>query len=423
MLLKRTVESLFLPELRKKGKFTHLKSGEFSLPRTKQIGMYIHIPFCFSLCPYCPYDRILFNKNISERYVNALLKEIDFIYRKLGNVRINSLYIGGGTPTTVGANLLKIVEKLNKYFTLEKDSIFIETNPCDINEEKMQILKKMGTIMISIGIQSFQDKFLKAIGRNYDRKTAIQSIEIAKKYIDNINIDLMFALPDQKEKDFKKDLETAISFDVQQVTSYPLFTFPYSTVGSYLKINKVKLPDFKTRKRMFYLMYDLFTSNGYMPASVWGFVKNSGKEFSSVSRMYYIGLGASAATKVPGRFYLNTFSVPHYIERVNDNLCAEVVKMDYTKRMDNYYWLYWKMYETRFSELEFKNRFENDRKIKLFVQFLLIGKFLELRGAQYKLTRKGMLYVHLLQNLFALNYISKTWDKMMKNKEPEKIIL
>jgi coproporphyrinogen III oxidase-like Fe-S oxidoreductase len=423
MHFKRFIESLFLPELRTKGKFTHLKSGEFSLPRTKQIGMYIHIPFCFSLCPYCPYDRVLFNKNFSEQYVNALMKEIEFIHRRLGNIRISSLYIGGGTPTTIGVNLLRIVEKLGKHFTLEKDSIFIETNPYDINEEKAQILKTMGTTMISIGVQSFQNKFLKSIGRNYDAKTAFQSIEIAKKYIDNINIDLMFALPGQKEKDFEKDLKTALNLDVQQITSYPLFTFPYSTVGSFLKINEVKLPSFKTRKRMFYLMYDLLTQKGYTPASVWGFVKDRGKEFSSVSRMYYIGLGASAATKVPGRFYLNTFSVPHYIERVNNGMCAEVVKMDYTKRMDNYYWLYWKLYETQFSEAEFKNRFKNDQKIKLFMQLLLIGKFLELRGVQYKLTRKGMLYVHLLQNLFALNYISKTWDEMMKNSEPREIVL
>ncbi len=423
MSIWKLVEYSFLPELRRYGKFTHIKKQDFSLPETKKIGLYLHIPFCRSLCPYCPYDRILFENTLSEHYTNAVIKEIELIKNKVGRVEITSFYIGGGTPTTIGENLEKIITKIKDEFLLKENTIFIETNPNDITGEKMAMLKDLGTGMVSIGVQSFQDKFLKAIGRNYDAKTAMNAIEIVKKYINNINIDLMFVLPEQSEKDFEYDLKKAIKADVQQVTGYPLFTFPYSQVGKFLKINSVKLPSFHARKRMFYLMYDMLTENGFVPASVWGFKKPDGAEFSSVSRMYYIGLGASAATKVPGRFYMNTFSIPHYIERINSGECAEVVKMDYTKRMDDYYWLYWKIYETRLQESEFEKRFHSDRKTQLLIKILETGNFIKIKGAHYTLTRKGMFYVHLLQNRIALNHIGKAWGKMMQAPEPHEIQL
>ncbi len=416
------VEYFLIPEIRRHGKFTHIEDKDFTLPKTKEVGLYLHIPFCYSLCPYCPYDRTLFEKTLSEHYTNAVIKEIEFIGNKIGKVEITSLYIGGGTPTTIAKNLEKIITKIKDNFILKENSIFIETNPNDITKEKMDMLKNLGTGMISIGVQSFQDKFLRAIGRNYNAKTATSAIEIAKKYIKNVNIDLMFALPGQKEKEFGYDLKKAIETGVQQITSYPLFTFPYSQIGRFLKINSVKLPSFRSRKRMFYLMYNTLTGNGYVPSSVWGFKKPYGAEFSSVSRMYYIGLGASAATKVPGKFYMNTFSIPHYIERINSGHCAEVIKMDYTKKMDNYYWLYWKIYETRFQKSEFEERFSNDKKAQFLIKALETGNFIKIRGAEYTLTRKGMFYVHLLQNLIALNHIGKAWSKMMQESEPYEIL-
>ena len=423
MSIWKLVEYFFLPELHRYGKFTHIKEQDFILPETKKIGLYLHIPFCRSLCPYCPYDRILFENTLSEHYTNAVIKEIELIKEKIGRVEITSLYIGGGTPTTIGKNLEKIITKIKGEFLLKENTIFIETNPNDITEEKMAMLKDLGTGMVSIGVQSFQDKFLKAIGRNYEAKTAMNAIEIVKKYINNINIDLMFVLPEQSEKDFEYDLKKAIEADVQQITAYPLFTFPYSQVGKFLKINSVKLPSFNYRKRMFYLMYNILTENEFVPASVWGFKKPDGIEFSSVSRMYYIGLGASAATKVSEKFYMNTFSIPHYIERVNSGRCAEVVKMDYTKKMDNYYWLYWKIYETRFQKSEFEKRFHSDRKAQLLIKILEAGNFIKIKGTHYTLTQKGMFYVHLLQNQVALNHIGKAWGKMMQDPEPHEIQL
>ena len=423
MSIWKLVEYFFLPELHRYGKFTHIKEQDFILPETKKIGLYLHIPFCRSLCPYCPYDRILFENTLSEHYTNAVIKEIELIKEKIGRVEITSLYIGGGTPTTIGKNLEKIITKIKGEFLIKENTIFIETNPNDITEGKMAMLKDLGIGMVSIGVQSFQDKFLRAIGRNYNAKTAMKAIEIVKKYINNINIDLMFVLPEQSEKDFEYDLKKAIEADVQQITAYPLFTFPYSQVGKFLKINSVKLPSFNYRKRMFYLMYNILTENEFVPASVWGFKKPDGIEFSSVSRMYYIGLGASAATKVSEKFYMNTFSIPHYIERVNSGRCAEVVKMDYTKKMDNYYWLYWKIYETRFQKSEFEKRFHSDRKAQLLIKILEAGNFIKIKGTHYTLTQKGMFYVHLLQNQVALNHIGKAWGKMMQDPEPHEIQL
>ena len=422
MSFAKFVEKILIPDF--SNKFFHIESKDFTLPVLKSPGFYLHIPFCNSLCPYCPYDRILYNKTLAYEYVEALKREIGMKASIIGNVKIPSLYIGGGTPTTIIEKLPDLIETFRNSFEFG-GNIFIETNPYDITDENMCILKDIGVSMISIGVQSFHNKFLKLIGRNYDEKVARESIRIAKKYFDSINIDLMFALPGQKEEDFYSDLSEAVKTGVSQITAYPLFTFPYSSVGRFLKLKNVKLPDFFTRKRMFELMHDYLLQKEFYPVSVWGFKRKHSLEFSSVTRTEYIGFGVSAATKVKNAFYMNTFSVPHYIEKVSNGEFAEVVKMNYTNLMDDYYYLYWKLYETRVPVKEFLTRFSSGvgRKGYILLKLLFLTGMVRRGENQYILTKRGMFYIHLMQNHFSMNYISKVWSKMLLNEEPQEILL
>lgn len=422
MSFARFVEKIFVPDFT--GKLVHIKNSDFTLPNVNNIGLYLHIPFCHSLCPYCPYDKVFYNKSLAYRYVEAVKKEIKLISSLTGKIRVSSLYIGGGTPTTITEKLPEIVKVFRDNFQFD-GGIFIETSPYDITDEKMRILKDIGVSMASIGIQSFQNKFLKLIGRNYDKETAYKSIRIVQRYFDNINIDLMFSLPTESVSDFYFDLKEAVKTGVSQITAYPLFTFPYSKAGKLLKVKNVKLPPFFTRKNMFELMYSYLVSEGFSPVSVWGFKRGTLPAFSSVTRTKYIGFGASAGTKVQGAFYMNSFSVPHYIERMSNGKFAEVVKMDYTDLMDNYYWLYWRLYETRIPISEFEKRFSRgiERRAKLLIKLLFAFYMLERKGNYYALTRRGMFYVHLMQNHFSMNYIGKVWSEMMQEPEPKEILL
>ncbi len=355
-------------------------------------------------------------------YLNALLKEIEQIARLGDFESISSIYFGGGTPTLMVEHFGDLLEHLSKFFKIEGD-IFIETSPYDITEEKLRLLKKYGFSGISLGVQSFQDKFLRSIGRKYTSKEAYHSIELTKKYFDNINIDLMFALPNEMLSDWEFDLKEALRVGVEQITAYPLFTFPYSSVGKFKNIREVKVPNFLIRKKMFEMLYDYSVSSGYQPVSVWGFKKGEHHEYSSVTRGDYIGFGAGAGTKVPGWFYLNTFDVDHYIKKINQGNFAEVVKMDFTEKMDNLFWLYWRIYETRIPKEEFQIKFEKDKKVKFLVNLLKLFGMACDEGNYIQLTKRGMFYVHLLQNQFALNYIEKVWSRMLAESEPDKISL
>ncbi len=417
-LLSKITEKLFVPDFKKE--FRKIKSKDFSPPKAKEIGLYLHIPFCKSLCPYCPYNRIAFNENLAEQFTDAVIKEIKNVKVNFGKFKINSLYIGGGTPTVIGKNLCKIIEAFYENFDFGNADIFIETSPYDVTEEKMKMLKECGISMVSLGVQSFENKYLKLLGRNYDREKAFESVKIVKKYFGSINIDLMFALPGQTTGEFLSDLNFAEQTGVSQITSYPLFTFPYTSAGRFLKNKKVKVPPFRIRREMFYEMHDFLTSKNFDPVSVWGFERGKKKTYSSVTRDLYVGFGPSAGTKTENAFYLNTFSVIEYIKRINNGSFAEVAKIDLSKTVNNYYWLYWRLYETKIPKREFAERFAKDhpQKARFFIKFGKALKLLEEKEDTYRLTKRGMFYVHLLQNAFALNYINKVWGAMMKEPAP-----
>ncbi len=419
MLDLHIAEKIFTPGFKKE--FRHIESGEFELSGIERAGLYLHVPFCKSLCPYCPYDRVMFDPDLSERFAESATKEIEMVSKRTGKISVSSLYIGGGTPTVIGKNLCKVIEAFFKNFEMGGADIFIETSPYDISDEKLSMLKKCGITGISIGVQSFNDKLLKVIGRNYTAEKAYKAVELSKKHFENINIDLMFALPGQKTADFVKDLEIAVSTDVPQITSYPLFTFPYTSVGKFLKIKKVRAPSFSVRKEMFYEMHDFLVQNGFSPVSVWGFKRGIAKTYSSVTRDLYIGFGPSGTTKTKNAFYINTFSVPHYIEKIKSGEFAEVVKADLTEGANNYYWLYWRIYETKVPKEEFARSFSASKKVKIFLNLAKILRFVEEKPGYYQLTKKGIFYVHLMQNRFALNYISKVWGSMMEDPEPRLI--
>ncbi|MCK5763716.1 MAG: radical SAM protein, partial [Clostridiales bacterium] len=146
--------------------FEKVDIESFELPNIHETNLYIHIPFCKSMCPYCPYNRVLYQEEMIGSYITALLKEIEIYAQKLGRVTISSVYIGGGTPTNVIDELEDVIDKIKTCFNVVGD-IAIETTIADINEYNVQKLKSYGINMISIGVQSFDEKYLKLLGRNY----------------------------------------------------------------------------------------------------------------------------------------------------------------------------------------------------------------------------------------------------------------
>lgn len=405
----------------KEQEFVFKKVNEIKFSPTKRIGLYVHIPFCKSMCPYCAYNKIKYDKSLVKPYLGAVLKEIELYYEKLGKVEISSVYIGGGTPTNLIDELSVILKAIKEKFTVVGD-ICLETSISDINKSVIKKLKKDGITLISIGVQSFKDKHLCFLGRNYQAKDIFSAIEVAKlANFSSVNLDLMFALPAQSITDVMFDLDKAINLNINQITTYPLFTFPYSSVGKYLKLKKIKMPNILTRRKVYKKIHNYLLKKGFNRVSVWGFKKGDSPRYSSVTRDYYIGVGAGAGSSFSNVFYLNTFSVSQYIKTLSVSKLPISVKMDITPSLSKYYWFYWKLYDTCFSREQIKDVFGNDKKVLKIIKLFQVLRLVKENGKEFFLTERGSFWIHLAQNYFMLNYINKVWSIAMKEPWPEKI--
>ncbi len=390
----------------------------------KRIHLYLHIPFCKSLCPYCPYNKVPYDRDLASQYTNALLREIELYGRGWGNPEITSIYIGGGTPTLLCEELGIIVEKLRQAFRIT-GSICIETNPGDISEKVVCDLKAIGVDLVSVGVQSFQDRFLRFIGRKYSSARVDESLaRLVHAGFSSINVDLLFALPGQTIDHVTCDLQRAIDAGVHQITTYPLFTFPYTSIGRYLQLKKVQMPPLSLRKALYFHINDYLIQRGFERVSVWGFKQGRGPRYSSVTRDGYLGLGAGAGSHLPGGFYLNTFSVREYISRCLSHQFPTALSMHFTPAMQRYFWLYWRFYDTYIGKTELFERFGRDDKklnrlLGLFKRFHLLKE----QDDILQLTLSGSFWIHLLQNYFSLRYIDRIWSVAMNEPYPAEIAL
>jgi coproporphyrinogen III oxidase-like Fe-S oxidoreductase len=406
-----------------KGVYQFEPTRTVDLPPINRVDLYLHIPFCRNLCPYCPYNRVRYDETLAAAYLAAVLTEIDLYHEQLGQIEIGSVYIGGGTPTTMLDELALILVHLRKRFSLKGD-IAIETLPSDLDAKSLTKLKDMGISLLSIGVQSFDDRYLKLIGRNYPARILAPVISQAMNAgFDTVNLDLMFALPGQTTGEALADLQTAIALESDQVTLYPLFTFPYSAVGKHQAFHRVKFPGLRIRRRMYRALHDHALTKGYQRVSVWGFKRSVTSSFSSVTRRVYIGLGAGAGNCLPGMFYFNTFSVPAYIRSCEQGRMPVALKMGMTPTMEDYYWLYWRLYETSVSKQEFNQVFAKQAHILWLLQLASGIGMLTDTGNHYDLTERGAFWIHLLQNHYVLNYIDKVWRAAMQDPWPERITL
>lgn len=403
-------------------KFMFEKVKSIDFPKIKNIGLYIQIPFCKDLCPYCPYNRIKYDKQLAKGFLRAILVEIEEYNKLFGSLDVSSVYIGGGTPTNLIDELGVILGAIRGKFRVY-GNICIETTPSDIDKNVVDKMKKYGISQVSIGAQSFQDKFLKAIGRKYKASMLPSLIDmVLSAGFDSVNVDLMFAFPGQEVEDVIFDLKKAMDLKVEHITTYPLFTFPYSSVGKYLKIKKLKMPNVKVRRKMYKTIHDYFLCNEFKRVSVWAFKKGDLPRYSSVTRDYYVGLGAGAASCLPGVFYFNTFSVDEYIKSLGPGKLPVAIKMDIGKSLARYYWLYWRLYDTYIPKIKLRKFFERDDKKLLFL--LRTGKMFKLFKENKEtvcLTERGSFWIHLIQNYFFLDYVNKIWTAAMKDPWPKRI--
>jgi oxygen-independent coproporphyrinogen-3 oxidase len=404
--------------------FAFRPARELRLPHLTESDLYLHIPFCKNLCPYCPYNRIRYQEDLVGPYTDAMLAEIDMCGQQLGRVKFTSIYIGGGTPTTLIDELGAILGRVRKRFDVA-GPVCIETNPGDITPLTLRKLQDYGVSMISVGVQSFDERYLRLIGRRYGAQDITRAIELAVGAgLDSVNLDLMFAFPGQPLRDLEADLRKAIASGANQLTTYPLFTFPYTSVGTFLKLKKVKMPKLATRRVMYRFIHRFCDEQGFRRVSVWGFLRGMARRYSSVTRDLYLGLGAGAGSHVPGGYHLNTFSVPAYIESCSQGLSPIALRMAFTPAMSQFFWLYWRLYDTYIPEQQFEQVFSDGgsaRKAERLLALIQRLRLCDRTEEGYRLNERGAFWLHLVQNHFALNYVNTIWTAAKSQPWPEVI--
>lgn len=399
--------------------FRAFHEEKFILPKLEKVDLYVHIPFCHSLCPYCPYNRMQYKEDLANHYLQALLGEIDLYYEKLGKINVSSLYFGGGTPTTMGCLLEIITRHVRKRFFFE-GKIALETSISEINEQTIEYLKSVGVNLLSVGVQSFQDKYLKMLKRNYKSEDIYSALNLLKEArFESVNLDLIFSYPGETKEELLYDLGEAIKSGADQYTIYPLFVFSHSEAGKALSLKGARLPHFFKRKRLYHAIDEFFNEHELEKVSVWGYRRKGKAIYSSVTRNNYVGFGAGAGTNVRGVFYFNTFSVKEYIDRLVERRFPIAVEMKKSDRLDDVYWLYWRLYETRISKRALYEIF--GKKVIVFLWLFKVFGFYKEEEDVLTLTHRGAFWIHLAQNSFIIHYIDRVWTVLKQNPWPKRI--
>jgi oxygen-independent coproporphyrinogen-3 oxidase len=388
------------------------------------LGLYLHVPFCRQICPYCPYNKELFQADLAARYAEAILKEIDRYATIAGDLAVTSFYIGGGTPTTMlHAGLPRILETIYRRLNMQC-GIHMESHPSDLSPANLSTIVAMGVEHLSIGIEALQDRHLRSLCRTYTAAEAQAAIARAVgKGFKSVNVDLIFALPDQTHKELEFASRTLIELGVDQIAAYPLFTFPYTQWSRLAHQNDHRSYNLLQKRRMLQVLEQAFYSAGYTRTSVWAFTKAGSPKYCSVTVPLYLGLGASAGSYLRDIFYLNTFSTKAYIQALADGRWPIALSLELSERMQMAGWLYWRIYETRFSPSDFERRFHR-RLDAVYGNYFRLLSFLGLltQGeSELVLTDAGAYWVHTLQDLFSIDYVSKLWGTLQQNPWPAQV--
>jgi coproporphyrinogen III oxidase-like Fe-S oxidoreductase len=398
-------------------RFKNTYTNHLDFENLNELGLYVHIPFCRSICSFCPYCKVIYDNEIAKRYKMALIKEIEIVGVGLKNKKaVTSLYFGGGTPSLMLYDLKDIIDCLKKYFIITQ-GIGVELHPDDINENTLTILKESSVTMVSVGIQSFNEKCLSALGRS--DSDFCKKLELVKEAeFDVVDVDLIFAIPHQTEQILKEDIEKAFSYGATQISTYPFIDFTFAN-------NLYKPMPEKVKKRMLNSIADYCKEINRERTSVWTFAKKNTEKYSSVTRDNFLGFGVSATTLLRNEFKINTFSIEDYIDRTCKNQLPTSLTLSFTKRQRAVYYLFWSAYSTRIYPEKYKAIISKSI-YKMFGMEIWICQrlgFLEKRKDHFHISDKGAYYYHYLEQAYTLSYIDKMWNVSRITAFPKEIIL
>jgi coproporphyrinogen III oxidase-like Fe-S oxidoreductase len=370
-------------------------------------GLYLHIPFCERLCPFCPYNKVPYDRERAVAYFAALRREVS-TYRAAGAGPFTSLYVGGGTPTLCLDELTEVVRDL----PVEGERA-IEVLPAHATSQGVECLVQTGFDRVSLGVQSFDDRVLRHLGRVGSGAGQRAAVEACRGRFACLDVDLIFDTAFAEPEVFLRDVEECCRLGVDQISTYPLMRFGYTPFGKARHSPRVE-------HELLHRAAELAGGYGYQRASVWALRRAGSLPFSSITRELYLGLGAGAAS-FTGRYYLvNHFSPDRYREALAGGRLPVARAARLRPAAGAAYYLFWQTYA---------GGFDPDRARALFPSAGWVvalasggGRALGLaqrRDGRVALTRRGFDRYHDLERWATYRFIEPLWEEMMAEHRPE----
>ena len=286
--------------------------------QAKPSSAYVHIPFCTQICYYCDFSKVFIKNQPVDAYLEHLIQET----RSYEIGKLRTLYIGGGTPTALSAQQLAyLLTELPKVMDLSEGEEFtIEANPGDLDPDKIAVLKDSRVNRVSLGVQTFDNKMLKKIGRSHQEQDIYDNIRHLKQAgFDNISIDLIYALPGQTMEQVKENVAKAIDLDIPHMSLYSLILENHTVFMNRMRRGKLPLPKEELEAEMFEYIIEELEKAGFEHYEISNFSKPGFESQHNLvywDNAEYYGLGAGASGYVNGIRYKNHGPIRHYLEAV-----------------------------------------------------------------------------------------------------------
>lgn len=305
----------------------------------KELSIYIHIPFCYSKCYYCDFNSYTSKNQYIEKYIKYLKNEIDLYGEKLKEYKLKTIFFGGGTPSHIeGEYIADILEHIyTKIDISELVEVTVESNPKTLDLKKLNTYKDSGVNRISLGVQTLDDKLLKSIGRIHSAKDFYDTYEIIRQIgFKNINVDIMFNLPEQTIEDLLDTLKKVTSLNVPHISLYSLKIEEGTPFFKMYEDGKVELSDEETEREMYHKAIEFLASEKYHQYEISNFAKDGYECLHNLTYWKlgaYIGIGLSAHSNIDLFRYGNVDNFDSYFEYIdNGDLPIDIDSKEFIER-------------------------------------------------------------------------------------------
>ena len=365
----------------------------------KKLGIYIHIPFCVKKCNYCDFYSVKWDEISESKYIKSAINEIKSYSELQYKFIVDTIYIGGGTPSIVNPkNLENMINVIKSIFKVEENAeISMEANPNTLNKGNLNDYSSIGINRLSIGIQSLNDDILKRIGRIHNSKEALEAIEKAKQCgFANINADVMFNIPGQTIDDINNTISQLIKKDIRHISFYSLKLEKGTPMYTLEKNKEIFLPEEDEEREMYYAGRNIMEANNLFQYEISNFAAKGYEcrhNLKYWSQEEYVGIGPSAHSFLKNKRFNNPSDLKEYIlSGGNSNFQRNILEvMDDNQMIFEYIILRLRLTEgLKFADFENKFSVNFKEVYAKQIEYLLKNNLIEIDDAAVRLTKRGM---------------------------------